>query len=371
MTPASDAGMARERVQRLLALSRRVAGPAAPGRAELCRRLCATSGLSQAGVEWALEHCLELEPGEAELGALLASVPRAATAHVILPAQVFVAAHRALALGLACAPRVCVRASRRDPVFLEALAAEAQGLFEPVARLTVQPGDHVWAYGADVTLAALRSELPGGAILHAHGDGFGVAIVDLVALAGVPGALGTAASALGRDTLAFDQRGCLSPRLVLALGSRELSLEFAQALCDALAKVARSVPRGRLTPEELADETWYRQCIGGFGAVLDTAAGTVSCFSSELGTSEGDALPLELLVPPAGRHLLVVPVAQLEPALLGLAPLVTSAGCSHAELERSVQRCLPRARVCALGRMQIPLLDSPVDRRPDPAGERL
>jgi len=370
MTLANDAGAARERVERLLALTRRVAGPAAPGRAELCRRLAATSGLSPAGVEWALDHCLELEPGQAEVDALVASVARAATAHVILPAQVFVAAHRALALALACAPRVCVRASRRDPVLLDALAAEAQGLFEPVARLAVQPGDHVWAYGADVTLAALRRELPRGAILHAHGDGFGVAIVDLAALAGVPGAFEAAASALGRDTLAFDQRGCLSPRLVLALGSRELSLELVRALRDALAALAGSVPRGRLTPEELADETWYRQCIAGFGSVLDAGPGTVSCVSSE-GTSEGDAVALELLVPPAGRHLAVVPVAQLEPALLGLAPLITSAGCSHAELERRVQHCLPRARVGALGRMQMPPLDGPVDRRPDPAGERL
>jgi len=366
-----EAGTARERVQRLLALSRKVAGPDAPGRAELCRRLVETSGLSRAGVEWALEHCLELQPAQAELDALVASVPHARCAHVILPAQVFVAAHRALALGLACAPRVCVRASRRDPVLLEALAAEAHGLFEPVARLTVQPGDHVWAYGADVTLAALRSELPRGAILHAHGDGFGVAIVDLTALTGTPGALSAAASALARDTLAFDQRGCLSPRLVLALGGRELSLELARALRDALAAVAGSVPRGRLAPEELADETWYRQCIGCFGSVLDAAAGTVSCFSGELGTSEGDAVPPELLLPPAGRHLLVVPVARLEPALLGLAPLVTSAGCSHAELELRVQRWLPKARVCALGRMQTPPLDGPVDRRPDPAGEPL
>ena len=82
-------------------------------------------------------------------------------------------------------------------------------------------------------------------------------------------------------------------------------------------------------------------------------------------------MPLELLLPPAGRHLLVVPVARLEPALLGLAPLITSAGCSHAELEQQVQPWLPQARVCALGRMQMPLLDGPVDRRPDPAGERL
>jgi len=371
MTLAHDTGPARERVQRLLALSRRVAGPAAPGRADLCQRLCATSGLSRAGVEWALDHCLELEPGEAELDALVASVPRAPRAHVILPAQVFVAAHRALALGLACAPHVCVRASRRDPVFVEALAAEARGLFEPVARLTVQPGDHVWAYGADLTLAALRGELPRGAILHAHGDGFGVAIVDLPALAGVPGALLAAASALARDTLAFDQRGCLSPRLVLALGSRELSLELAQALRGALAAAAGSVPRGWLSAEERADETWYRQCIGCFGSVLDAASGTVSCLSSELETSEGDVVPLELLLPPAGRHLLVVPVARLEPALQGLAPLITSAGCSHAELELRVKRWLPNARVCALGRMQTPPLDGPVDRRPDPAGERL
>lgn len=371
MTLARDTQAPRERVERLLTLSRSVAGRAAPGRAELCQRLVATSGLSSAGVEWALDHCLELEPSEAELRALLASVPRAPRAHVILPAQVCVAAHRALALALACAPRVCVRASRRDPVLLQALAAQADGLFEPVARLPVEPGDHVWAYGADLTLSALRSELPRGVILHAHGDGFGVAVVDVAALTGTPGALGAAASALARDTLAFDQRGCLSPRLVLALGSGELAQGFAGALRDALAAVARSVPRGRLTSDELADETWYQQSIGCFASVLDAGSGSVSCWAGELAATEGDAVPLELLVPPAGRHLLVLPVAQLEPALDSLAGLVTSAGCSNAELERRVQQRLPRARVGALGRMQMPALDGPVDRRPDPAGERL
>ncbi|HKO91018.1 MAG TPA: hypothetical protein VJU61_07700, partial [Polyangiaceae bacterium] len=127
----------------------------------------------------------------------------------------------------------------------------------------------------------------------------------------------------------------------------------------------------RLTPDERADETWYRQNVSCFGSVLDTGSGTVSCFASAFEAPGGDSVPLELLVPPPGRHLLVVPVAQLEPALESLAPLVTSAGCSHAELERRVTPWLPRSRVCALGQMQMPAFDGPVDRRPDAAGERL
>jgi hypothetical protein len=352
---------ARARVERLLALTRSVVPAAGEERKALCQRWAQGTGLSPAGVEQALGHCLELSPSESELAALLASVPAAARAHVILPAQVFVAAHRALALALAAAPEVYVKPSRRDGTLIAALAAGSAGLFQCVEQLQVRPGDHVWAYGADVTLEALRRQLPAGAVLHAHGSGFGVAMC--AAAAGEE-----QAEAIARDTALFDQRGCLSPRLVLVSGGQAAADSFARLLCGALARLGTELPRGRLTPDEQAEESWYRQCVSCFAPLLDSGHGTVSVRSWQVDRELAQGVAVQL--PPAGRHLQVIPVTQFEPALRSLAPWLTTVGCDGA-LQTSLGALLPDARVCALGRMQAPSFDGPVDRRPNPAGERI
>jgi acyl-CoA reductase LuxC len=359
---------ARARVERLLWAMRQVVEPGSARRSELCGRLCATTGLSPAGVEFALDHCLELTPSSAELDALCASVPTAARAHVILPANVFVAAHRAVALALASAPHVFVKASRREPALIEALAAQAPELFHSVTSLAVQPRDHVWAYGSDVTLQQLRSELPQGAFLHAHGTGFGAALIDLGSAAGPEPALGALAAAIARDTAAFDQRGCLSPRLVLALGERARAPGFAELLAQALSDAERRQPRGRLDPDELADARWYVECSACFGRVLPAGRGQVS-LRLDPATALGHQSSAALDIPPIGRHLEVVSIDRLEPALSELAPWLTALGCAGPELERRARQLLPKARVGPLGRMQSPPFDGPVDLRPDAAGE--
>ncbi|MEO8181083.1 MAG: acyl-CoA reductase [Deltaproteobacteria bacterium] len=275
---------------------------------------------------------------------------------------------RALALALAAAPRVFVRPSRRDPTLIAALAEQASGLFECVEQLAVQPGDHVWAYGADLTLATLRRQLPAGTFLHAHGTGFGVAVVDLAALP--LGSLAVCAAAIVRDTLCFDQRGCASPRLVLALGGDAGVDALAAALADALAAAGSSVPRGVLSADERAEESWYRQCVACFAPLIDTGHGSVSVRRAELALGSARDLAA-LLLPPTGRHLQIVPIERLEAALAGLGPWLTSVGCSGPRLEASARAVLPRARVCPLGQMQTPAFDGPVDRRSDPAGELL
>jgi hypothetical protein len=353
----------RERVERLLALSRGLLADPEQRRA-LCERWRASTGLSAQGVAWALEHCLELAPSAPEIAALVGTVPQAPRAHVILPAQVFVAAQRAIAIALASAPEVFVRPSRRDPVLAQALAAQAAGLFQCVEQLDVQPGDHVWAYGADLTLSALRGQLPAGAVLHAYGSGFGVALVDLER----PQTFPEAARAIALDTLCFDQRGCLSPRLVLALGSQSRAQSFAEALAAALADAGQRVPRGAFSADELAEESWYRQCLACFAPILDTGHGSVSVRALELSLAASQGLAA-LSLPPAGRHLQIVPVERLEPALRGLERWLTSVGCATPELEARARTVLSRARVVRLGKMQSPAFDGPVDRRSEPRGE--
>lgn len=361
-----------ERVNRLLAALARAVAPASRERAALSERLRVTTGLSLEGIEWALDHCLERAPSPGELTRLLLGVAPAPRAHVILPGSVFVAAHRALALALAASPRVFVKPSRRDPALIEALHAQAPGLFELVRELAPEPGDHVFAYGSDVTLEVLRRELPPGTVLHAHGSGFGVALVDLDSPAASelsPSELSQVARAIACDTACFDQRGCLSPRFVLALGEPSAVQRFAGLLARSLHELEHDIPLGRLDESERADVSWWRQNSACFGSLLQAGSGAVSVrdpAEPPLLVSEGAAA---LQVPPAGRHLEVIAIRQLEPALAGLRPWLTTVGCSSAHLEAHVGKLLEPIRVTRVGNMQRPAFDGPVDRRADPRGE--
>jgi hypothetical protein len=357
-----------QRVVMLLAALERATKPASAARAQLIARLEQTSGLSRAGVEWALDHCLERAPSERELEALAASVspaPDSARVHVILPSNVFVAAHRAVALALCASPRVCVKPSRRDPALIEAIHAQAPTLFELVRELQVEAGDSVYAYGSDLTLESLRRGLPEGAVLHAHGSGFGIAVVELDAL--VERTLcREVARAIALDTACFDQRGCLSPRFVLALGEARRAERFGHELANAMAELEQRIPLGRLDADELAEAAWYRQCAACFGSVLAAGRGSVCVRDGAEPPSLGKTA---FEVPPVGRHLEVIAVSQLERALQAFQPWLTSVGCASPALEQRVQRCLDRVRVAPVGRMQCPAFDGPVDLRSHPRGE--
>ena len=127
----SDIAARRARLEPLL-LSARSLADATTERGKLARtRLIASSGLSAEGVDLALTSCLEIAPIEAEIEALVRSTPTAQVAHVLLSANVFVAAHRAIAIGVAASETVCVRASRREPEMAELLLAGAPGAFQP------------------------------------------------------------------------------------------------------------------------------------------------------------------------------------------------------------------------------------------------
>jgi acyl-CoA reductase LuxC len=368
---SAELDAARGRVMRLLDATRRAVARG-PARDELVGRLEQTTGLSRASIEAALDECLELEPENGELDALLAGVPPAPRAHVILPSNVFVAAHRALALALAATPRVRVKPSRREPAFCEAVHARAPELFELATELTVAPGDHVFAYGSDLTLEGLRRSLPAGTVLHAHGSGFGVAIVELASAGADPASLDEAARAIARDTARFDQRGCLSPRFVLAVGEPSAAADFAERLAASLAALERELPLGNLDASERAEARWWLECAACLGRVWPAGSGWVAQREPSVATPPRENMaenmaPLE--VPPAGRHLEIIPIAHVEHAIDAFAPWLTSVGCSSLALERRLAPVLPNVRVTSLGRMQRPAFDGPVDRRPSPAGE--
>ncbi len=340
----------RARIEPLLASARAIANPASPFGRRARERLISSTGLSAQGVNFALERCLECRPSEAELTALIDSTAPSAEAHVLLSANVFIAAHRALALALASAPTVTVRPSRREPEMAELLLEGAPHSFQLKPELSPAAGDQLWAYGSDDTLRALAERLPPGVVLHAHGSGFGIAVLD-----GQPSdnELAGILPKLAEEIALFDQRGCLSPRVLLLMGSPEFAREVAQALAVELSALETRIPRGILDPQEAAEITAYRDTAGYAGEIFSAGLGFVSAGASSA-----------FLLPPVGRNLHVLPTSDLLGSVSGFSSLVTTCAIAgSAELAATLRRTLIGARCCEFGYMQTPPFDGPVDRR--------
>ena len=316
------------RLRRLIDAAARVARDPS-----LIEPLVRSTGLSKENVLLGLSRHLETSATDEELAALQAGVTRTSRVHVILSPSVFVAPLRAIALGLAAADRVTVKPSRREAVFSRALV-EALGdpgvTLTPEAKLDEAREGEIHAYGSDQTIAAIRSHahVP----VRGHASGMGVALVtkDLRA----------AAEALVDDVVPFDQRGCLSPRIAFVVGDAHA---FARLLFDALESRAAAVPRGKLDEGELAALARWTDTVT-FGGTLERGA------SCAVGVLDRIALP------PTGRHVLIVPLAS--PGALPNDPHIIAVGT---DARVSVA---PHVRVSALGMMQRPPLDGPVDRRP-------
>jgi len=352
------------RVRRLLNSAKKLVDPQHPLGKRALDELPGLTGLSREGVRYALQHSFEVSASSGEVLELCASMPRVERAHVLLSSNVFVAALRAVALGLAASERVFVRASRREPVMVRLLEEASSGAFRVVDELVPLPGDHLWAYGSDVTLAALRAELAAGVVLHPHGAGLGVAVFE----AGVHGAaaeprrIHSAAQLLARDVGVFDQRGCLSPRLLVVRGGAEAARELCQRLARELSAFELEVPRGEMSADEAADVTRYRDTFAYAGELFPAGKGSIGL----------DLEPDRVVIAPVGRHLHVVHSADPAALLSSLEPEIAALGTEVGpELGAELLRVLPRARHSRIGFMQRPRLDGPVDRRPSPSGEVL
>jgi acyl-CoA reductase-like NAD-dependent aldehyde dehydrogenase len=339
----------RARVEQLLAAARLLANPASDAGRGLRARLRETTGLSEAGIERGLSHALETQPSQSELDALLRSTPRAPRAHVLLSSNVFVAALRAIAIGLAAAPEVMVRPSRREPALAEALHALAPRLFNLTDVLSPEAGERLWAYGSDETLGEVRRSLARGVWFHAHGSGFGAAVVE--ADAWTP----DAARRLALDTALFDQQGCLSPRLVVVRGSAAGARAVAQSLATALQTLELELPRGARDAQALAEERRCRDAAAYAFELFEAGSGWVSCGSS-------------LVLPPSQRALHVAATSDPRSALLPFARHLTCIAVESPSLREQLS-AFGGARLVALGQMQTPPLDGPVDRRHGAQGE--
>jgi Acyl-CoA reductase (LuxC) len=314
--------------------------------------LVESTGLSRQGVALALAEHLETHPTEAEVRRLVDGTGTAVRVHVVLSANVFVAPLRALAIARAAAPSVTVSASSREPVFTRALLDRANDPGLAFGELLFDaPGEacEVHLYGRDETILAIRNEVPASVRVRGHGSGFGVA------LATGRLSVSDAAFAIARDVIAFDQRGCLSPRVVIALGDLSDAEAYAVELDRALAELEEEVPRGHLDDEE-------REASGRYVSTMEYAGRVWRGKAHVVGLAPQQT---PLWVPPTGRHVHVSAASSADAAsalLSRVARFVTAVGSDEPTLaDKLVHHSV---RTSALGRMQKPPFDGPVDLRP-------
>lgn len=111
-------------------------------------------------------------------------------------------------------------------------------------RAWVKCSGKVIVYGGADAVRGVRSRVPPEVDLVAYGPKLGVGVL-------LPDAdLGPAARELARDVCAYEQRGCVSPRVVFVVGGgRE---RFARELDVALCDKVKDLPAGDLEPGEAA-----------------------------------------------------------------------------------------------------------------------
>jgi Acyl-CoA reductase (LuxC) len=333
-------------VRRVVAAAQEVVGARAAFAPEIAR----TSGLSVEGVMLGLTRHLETDPTDDDVRALVERAGNAEWVHVVLAANVFVAPLRAIAIAFAASERVAVKPSRRAPTFAQALVgalADPRVTVESDVDLERVANGEVHVYGRDATIAAIRSRVGAGVRVRGHGAGMGVAVVTSRA------DVDEAARAIADDIVPFDQRGCLSPRVAFVEGGGERARAFCAALSAELERFATTVPRGVIDDEERAEAVRYGETIAFSGEVWRGAGHLVGLASS-------------VAIPPAGRHLHVVPIVsmtELQEKLAPFARYVVAIGSD--DPARAASGALPQARPSLLGAMQRPPLDGPVDLRGD------
>lgn len=332
---------AREDIQALLRAARSVADDA-----ELRDAVAESTGLSRAGVDLAFDRYLEVHATPAELALLEQRAGATDAVVVVLSSNVFVGALRAIALARAAAPEVIVRPSRRDPAFARALVG---AVGDPRLTLdeSLDPGavtrGEIHVYGKDETIAEIRAKAK--VRVRGHGAGLGVAWVSKGA------AIGEAARALADDIVVFDQRGCLSPRIVLVEADAD---NFADALHEELEEHERLVPRGQLSTEE-------RAASGRYIATMTFACRVLVGTAHAIGVApEGS----KLVPSPAYRHVHLIACPSTGTAKAILAPIASGITTVGSDDLAAAKALAPSwARTALLGAMQRPPLDGPVDLR--------
>lgn len=372
---------ATRRVEALAEAARRLLDPERELGRSLRTELERTSGLSSEGIAWALDTTLGSLTEEA-LVQPLGRASRAASPGRFLPrglctmvlsANVGTSPFTAIAMPLLFGNATVVKASGRDDVAARALLAALTTVDAELAEsldvftfeggdaaredLLLQRSDAVVVYGSDATVATLRSRTPVSASFVAHGHGLGVGYVAASAVANAADER-KAIDAFALDIAAYDQRGCLSPHLIAVQGGSVEARAFAEALSEiGLAKLERTMPRGRLEAAEGAAQMAWRGVAVARGELFE---GRAHAASAEPGGPPRPSC--------GGRNVQVIAVDGVASLVETLEPLgvhLKLIGVAGGEtIERAIAEALvpPLApRVVPAGTMQTPAFGAPWD----------
>lgn len=226
-------------------------------------------------------------------------------------------------------------AAVEDPLFSAASRVVAYGSAETIAAVRARVGERAVAYGPRASVAVLAGER----------------------LAGFPHA---PARALAREIAFLDQRGCLSPQLVLVDDRLDVAA-LGEALARELAAIESEWPRRRLP---LDAGTAFRRAVD--TAEADVLAGTTAALHG--GAHEPWAVVVErsalLRATPLDRFVRLHPFAGADGLRAALGPLRGVLECVGIEASAATMaetaaacRAAGAARVCALAAMQDPPAD--------------
>jgi acyl-CoA reductase-like NAD-dependent aldehyde dehydrogenase len=344
--------------------------------------LSESTGLSVPMVQWAVRTTLGTINEESMVSLVAEAEQRSACVpapigllSVILAGNVFTAPVRSVVVPLLFGVPVLVKASSREelfPVMLRDALRQADarlggamnvvvfagGDAEREAALT-ESAESVAVYGSDETIAAIAARLS-NRLLLAHGHGVSVAYCGSDALS--EARIESTIAGLSLDICAYDQRGCLSPQVILVEETPTCSADvFAERLAaEGLEALSTTLPRGPLPVSIGAAQAQWRG--------LAEIEGTLITGKTH-GVAVRAAQPLRWS--PGYRNVTVSPVRGLDEVMQALEPLGQSLKCvgadsaSLAETQaRLTQSGRLHAYACLLGQMQTPGLDAPADGRP-------
>jgi hypothetical protein len=357
----------------IAAACRSIAEPADRTTVDLLSKI---TGLGVEMVRWALSKNV----GTLTADEALAAVPESRDGLYVVPSRltvavlagnVFTASLAALALPLLARSPVVAKASSREDVFPRLFAAALREADPDVGAslevITFRGGDErlegalfsqadvVLVYGSDSTLADVRARLPATTTFVAHGHGLGAIFVP-ASIADV----GSIIDPIAMDVAAYDQRGCLSPHVILCERGAD-ARGLASALAErGFAKLARMLPRGSLSVEAGAAQLQWRAVGATRGEIFEGDGYAV--------THEGtNAIRLS----PGYRNVSIVDVESLDDLFARLLPfgvhLKALGVAGTAADRRRIRAELPAPlapRVCAVGEMQTPRFSSFADGQP-------
>lgn len=341
--------------------------------------LAETTGLSEPMVDWGLRTTLETTRGDRlqALGhdAMTVRADPIEMLALVLAGNVFTAAMRAVVVPLLLGVPVLGKASSEEALFptmvrdaLRRSDAELGAAFDLVSfrggdpdreRALVESAEAIAVYGSDDTVRAIRERHRDRRVI-AHGHGVSAALCGPASLQ--TNRLMDTIHALALDICAYDQRGCLSPQLVVVEETPGCSARrFAKTLAnEGLDALSQTLPRGPLPIEVGAAQAQWRGMAEVEGDLF-------------IGRDFAIALVQEHAFrwSPGYRNVSIVPVRSLDDALVTLTGFGSSLKCVGADpislpvVQASLEANRElEAYATEIGTMQTPSLDAPADGKP-------